>query len=257
MNITHPHRRQHGVSTWTMTGSVLIVAGIAGLGIGLIKPDTQTANIVPIVTPEHKDQGPAREKVAIGDKVMQKIGPGEGLDNWSIDPNGAIHFGRQIVKAGSGPSVELRLSKGNQSGTMRYAVLVDTDNGPFEGYVWRTGAQKILARITVPHLISETIFWSPNGMHAVAMDGGSGENAFDHDHIYVINLENGRLSSRKIGPFKSGDCEMQRLEDQPASWIGDSVFRITARIEEDLMMSDPVKCPPFKARSRTVDVPLR
>ena len=53
MNILHTSRRQRGASAWTLVGSLLIAAGIAGLGIALIKPGSRTPSIakVPAVAP--------------------------------------------------------------------------------------------------------------------------------------------------------------------------------------------------------------
>ena len=53
MNILHTSRRQRGASAWTLVGSLLIAAGIAGLGVALIKPGSRTPSIakVPAVAP--------------------------------------------------------------------------------------------------------------------------------------------------------------------------------------------------------------
>ncbi len=48
MNILQSSDRQRGVSAWTMLGSLLIVAGIAGLGAALISPPSQPPRIAPI-----------------------------------------------------------------------------------------------------------------------------------------------------------------------------------------------------------------
>ena len=45
MNILHTGRRQRGASAWTLIGGLLVVAGMAGLGVALIKPGSQTASI--------------------------------------------------------------------------------------------------------------------------------------------------------------------------------------------------------------------
>lgn len=45
MNILHSSRRQRGASAWTMVGGLLVVVGMAGLGVALIKPGSTTASI--------------------------------------------------------------------------------------------------------------------------------------------------------------------------------------------------------------------
>ena len=42
MSILHSRHRQRGVSAWTIIGSLLVVAGIAGLGVALIQPGSLT-----------------------------------------------------------------------------------------------------------------------------------------------------------------------------------------------------------------------
>ena len=55
MNILHTRHRQRGVSAWTLTGSLLVVAGLVGLGIALIKPGSQTSGIASVATKSGAD----------------------------------------------------------------------------------------------------------------------------------------------------------------------------------------------------------
>lgn len=50
MNIPHTSRRQRGASAWTLIGSLLVVAGIAGLGVAFIKPRYLTPSVAPVAT---------------------------------------------------------------------------------------------------------------------------------------------------------------------------------------------------------------
>ncbi len=48
MKILHTRNRQRGVSAWTMIGMLLVVAGMIGLGIALIKPEGYAPAIAPV-----------------------------------------------------------------------------------------------------------------------------------------------------------------------------------------------------------------
>lgn len=259
MNLNQLHRRQYGFSTWYLLGGLLIIAGFTGLGIGLVGLENPSPSLAPatkgkVLSPS-ENAGAIQE--AIRDKTTLKIGIDNSLDNWTLDKNGTVYFGQQIVHAGNGsPAVDLYLTQKRGNDGTRYAVLVDTDSGPYEGYIWRSGAQTILAKITVPRLISEEIFWSPDGKYAIVTDGGRGENALDHTQIYIINLQSGLVTVRQIGPFKRVKCEQQLLEGQPGWWVGDTAFRITVKIQEDEMVGSP-ECSNVKTRTKTVDVKLR
>lgn len=50
MSILQTRSGQRGVSMWSMSGSLLLVAGMAGLGVALIKPGSPTASIAPVAT---------------------------------------------------------------------------------------------------------------------------------------------------------------------------------------------------------------
>lgn len=50
MSIVLSRHRQRGVSAWTIVGSLLVVAGIAGLGVALIKPGSQAPGTAPVAT---------------------------------------------------------------------------------------------------------------------------------------------------------------------------------------------------------------
>ena len=197
--------------------------------------------------PSQKSVTRAPVTTAIGDVAKEKIGPGESRHNWSLDRNGTVSFKQQIVTKVGYPA-QLYISKGSQNGTLRYTILVDPDKGAMEGYVWRKDAKGILARIPGPG-ISNTIFWSPAGTYAVLTDAGEVEQ-----RVYVVNLKDGRLTTQQIGaPFKSGDCEVPQLSGQPASWVGNSSFQVTVRIEKNVYES---KCSNVKPRSMNVKVPL-
>ena len=48
MNLHQTPSRQRGTSAWALVGSLLIVAGMAGLGVALIKPGSQTPSIATV-----------------------------------------------------------------------------------------------------------------------------------------------------------------------------------------------------------------
>jgi hypothetical protein len=45
MNINHKGNRQLGASAWTLIGSLLVVAGLAGLGVALVGPSSQAPSV--------------------------------------------------------------------------------------------------------------------------------------------------------------------------------------------------------------------
>lgn len=186
---------------------------------------------------------------AVGDKATERIGSGESRDNWTLDKTGTITFEHQAVaKAGDPLAAELRISKGSQNGALRYAILVDADTGPMEGFVWRKDAKSVLARISARG-ISDTVFWSPDGAYAIVTDAGEVQ-----DHVYVVNLKDGRVTKQQVGaPFKVGDCEIKYLYGQPASWVGNSSFQVAVKIEKN---GEESNCSNVKPRSMNVEVPL-
>lgn len=134
------------------------------------------------------------------------------------------------------------------SGTLRYAILVDTDRGPIEGFIWRQDAKGILARIPARG-ISDSIYWSPDGAHAIVTDGGEIQ-----EWVYVVDLKDGRVNKQQVGKaFKIGDCEVQRLYGQPASWVGNSALQLTVKMEKNDRESS---CRNAKAYLNEVEVPL-
>ena len=48
MTAHHTNRRQRGVSAWTIIGTVLVVAGMAGLGLALVKPGGRAPSVATV-----------------------------------------------------------------------------------------------------------------------------------------------------------------------------------------------------------------
>lgn len=208
-------------------------------------------------------------KPAPEDTASEKIRPGESRENWSLDKIGIVRFQHQIVSregAYDPTTAELRLSKGSQNETFRYAILVDTDKGPVEGYIWRQNEKQIVARIPVRG-ISDTVFWSDDSAHAVITDSGEVQQ-----RVYVINLQTGQvvahqidcrqasrcssleLSSPQTVVADQSKCEIQGLYGQPASWVGNQLFQLRVKVEANFYEGE--KCAHVKTRSMFVDIPM-
>lgn len=188
----------------------------------------------------------------IADKAVEAIKPGESRYGWTLGNNGVVTFeGQAIATAGDPPSAELRFSKGSPNEAFRYVILVDTDKGPLQGFVWRQNTKAIVAQIQIPgKLLSDSIFWSGNETRAVIMDSGEVQ-----ENIYIFNLQTGRVIKHEIKQFRKDNCEIQWLYGQPAKWVGESVFRLNVKIEKNPWEDGP--CRAVKPRSIEVDVPVQ
>lgn len=188
----------------------------------------------------------------IVDKAVEIIKPGESRYSWALDTNGSVTFeGQVITTAGDPPSAELRFSKGSPNEAFRYAILVDTDKGALQGFVWRQNTKAIVARIQIPGtLLSDTIFWSGNETRAIVIDAGEVQ-----ENIHIINLQTGRVTKHGVGQYRKDNCEIQWLYGQPAKWVGESVFRLNVKIEKNPWEDGP--CRAVKPRSIEIDVPVQ
>jgi hypothetical protein len=106
MNILQSSGRQRGVSAWTMIGSLLIVAGMAGLGVALIKPGGQTsgtasiANAGGIAAPPGAATKPAARGEASGQVGRSDAPSGSGPNpNWHGTWRGATPDAQLVITA--------------------------------------------------------------------------------------------------------------------------------------------------------------
>ena len=75
MNILHTSRRQRGASAWTLIGSLLVVVGVAGLGVALIKPSYLTPTVAPVPTGSAAGPMTADTKLAAAPTAVTKTDP--------------------------------------------------------------------------------------------------------------------------------------------------------------------------------------
>lgn len=105
MSFVHTRHRQRGVSAWSIIGSLLVVAGMAGLGVALIMPGSQTPGIAPVATgggtgaPLAGDTTPAAP--GVGPTAVTKTDrPGSGPHpNWHGTWRGAVPDAQTVITA--------------------------------------------------------------------------------------------------------------------------------------------------------------
>lgn len=106
MNIMQSSRRQRGVSAWMMIGSLLIVAGMAGLGVALIKPGGKTSGTASIanVGVAAAPPGAVTKPATLGETSRQvgrsdaPSGPGPN-PNWHGSWRGATSDAQLVITA--------------------------------------------------------------------------------------------------------------------------------------------------------------
>ena len=88
MNNPQTRRRQRGVSAWTLIGSLLIVAGMAGLGVAVIKPGGQTSATASIATVGGAAAPPgAATKPAAPGEASSQLGRSDAPSGSGPNPN--------------------------------------------------------------------------------------------------------------------------------------------------------------------------
>lgn len=96
---------------------------------------------------------------------------------------------------------------------------------------------------TEPDFLSPGFFTVQNGTRLIEGNG-----------VVVVETPHRPVTPREIGvPYKVGNCEVQWLYNQPASWVGEAFFRAGIKIEKN---PSEVNCPDIKARSMSVDIPI-
>ena len=110
MNILHTSRRQRGASAWTLIGSLLVVVGVAGVGVALIKPGSQTPRVASIATKsgaatpaavEVKPAAPGAASAAVARTDPSSAGP---HPNWHGTWQGTSPDSKMVI---TGAGVEI------------------------------------------------------------------------------------------------------------------------------------------------------
>jgi len=196
----------------------------------------------------------AQEKpiTARADMAQEKLRRGETHDGWKFAKGGqALFRNKRIGEPVRGEFVELRFSKGSNNGAFRYVLWWDVDRGVAQALIWDNAAQSVKAMFpALPEQQWDGVFWSPGGKYAVVPQAGEVQEA-----VYVANLATGHVRKRNVVVRALKPCENQALVDQPATWKGDSTFRLNVRIAENPWHEGGAKCKP-KPRTVPFDVPM-
>ena len=185
MNILHTSRRQRGASAWTLIGSLLVVAGIAGLGVALIKPGYLTPSVAPVATgstaaPITADTKPAAPAAAPS-AVIKTDPPGSGPHpNWHGTWRGEKPDARMLITATSVgnckwiTATEPRFDSDCESGYAQTSVSLVDISKSYEESVALFQRDPIDFRISDPAQSRRFIGRIKSGNYRVIwMDGGS------------------------------------------------------------------------------------
>lgn len=120
MSILHSRHRQRGVSAWTLIGSLLVVAGLAGLGVVLINSGDPATQVAPVATESGaatpatagiKSAAPGTAPTAAGKTGPSSSGPHH---NWHGTWQGTTPDSRMVISAAGVEIFDVLQSEGKK-----------------------------------------------------------------------------------------------------------------------------------------------
>lgn len=199
----------------------------------------------------------AQEKpiAARADMAQETLRSDETHNGRKLAKGGQVQFRGKRVGKKLPPWVdavsELRFSKGSTTGTYRYVAWWDVDRGVVQSLIWSNATQSVNALFPqLPKQLADMVFWSPGDKYAVVPQAGEVQET-----VYVANIGVGRVHRCRVVVQGLKPCDIQTLADQPASWKGQSMFRLVVQISGNPWYEGGAKCRP-KPRTVAVDVPL-